>query len=326
MASRFIGPELKEYVLFFLGASEAGKSTAGNFIAGKEVFPTGLGPRPLTRQPIQHTVTFNRTVLRLIDSVGLDDYKISPDEVLRELTRALLVAAEAGGVHAFLICVNVETLFSSSVKSALEDLEKMKNFWPHAIVLFTNAGKWGDTDSERDRIFNGICKHPSCPDKIRWLMQRTRSRKVFVEYDDLYLEGRRERTVDAIVYLVKILATEEGFYTNSMIEAARQYWEEYKFAERPKIAGRIVSALGKVTVAVNQFSLICRGIKESRKRQKRYIHRPVGRGGSVCSARQLPGSALSPSSASQRNDKKEVWIIEASELHWHTAWGICQIY
>ena len=49
----------------------------------------------------------------------------------------------------FFICVNLVTVFSSNVMRALQDLEKMKDFWSQAILLFTNAEKSGETYEER---------------------------------------------------------------------------------------------------------------------------------------------------------------------------------
>jgi hypothetical protein len=45
--------------------------------------------------------------LHFIETVGFDEMRRSKMEILTELTTALLMAADTGGVHVFLICVNL---------------------------------------------------------------------------------------------------------------------------------------------------------------------------------------------------------------------------
>ena len=132
--SKGIGSKLPNYVLLLLGPPRAGKSTVGNIIAGETVFSIG-GPGPMTIQTKQHTYNDGLSHL-LIDTVGLGEERKSPDDVLVELTTAVLMSADAGGIHAFLICVDLQSLSSSQKLRELDDLEAMKNFSPYVILLF----------------------------------------------------------------------------------------------------------------------------------------------------------------------------------------------
>ena len=278
-----IGHKLQELVLLLLGPSRAGKSTAGNIIAGDKVFP--IADRLLTWQTRQYTFTHETTCLRLIDTVGLDE-KLRPiDDVLTELTTAVLMAADAGGVHAFLICSNLESLFSSFVMNELLDLQQMNNFWPHAVMLFTSAGIAGQTEGEREAALKEIITNPQCPHTLSWLVSEAQEQIVLLEYNDIDLDqgngGDRETKVDDIVTWVKVFAANHGAYTNAMIQDAKQCWEEFKFEAKEKrkqldpnypyqdLAIQIVQAIGigNVHPGCYPFSLIHHGIRELRKRR-----------------------------------------------------------
>ena len=49
------------------------------------------------------------------------------------------MAADAGGVHAFLIWVNLGSEPILDIASTLEELDAMDTIWSHAILLFMNA-------------------------------------------------------------------------------------------------------------------------------------------------------------------------------------------
>ena len=282
MASRPSRSELKEYVVLVLGSSTSGKNKAGKFIAGEESFPTRDSMSTMRRQTVQRKVNCNGAVLSMIDTVGLDDTEKSPEKVLQELTTAVLMAADAGGVHAFLLCVNLGTAISDTFVTTLQELEKMKDFWPHSILLFTNVGDPGDTDEERREKFEEILDSPNCPfpEVHRWLLEKVGYPKILLEYvyDDLYLTNEVRKTkVHAILPLIEHIGYKQGVYTNAMIDEAKQYYEEIKLdivkmktqaylGDYSNLALRIVRVIREQKRASirNLFSQIYYGIQKSR--------------------------------------------------------------
>ena len=98
--------------------------------------------------------------MHLIDTVSFNETTRSDKEVVTELTTAVLMAADAGGIHQFLICVDVKSkslpVFSIDVLNALDDLNKMRTIWTYGTLLFTHAGKCGETErAEIDEFLNG---------------------------------------------------------------------------------------------------------------------------------------------------------------------------
>ena len=294
MASRSLKPLLKpdfeEKVLLLLGPSGAGKSTAGNFIAEEEHFP--IRGSSLTEQTTLHKFEYDGTKVHLIDTVGFDEMSRSDKEVLKEFTAAVLMAADAGGIHQFLICVDANSeslpLFSSDVLSALIDLDGMRAIWPYATLLFTKAGKCGYTECQRgseiDRLITTRCSY-----KLTWLVKKLgKQRRLIIESDDLRRESAFEirfMMFRHMIELATVSVREGGVYINVMMQDAKQCWDEYKLsiekkrkhttdAHPPSYADLASEIIDNIIVPPGRerpFSQICRGIQEfQRKRQESY--------------------------------------------------------
>eukprot|EP00118_Oscarella_pearsei_P005734 m.26352 g.26352 ORF g.26352 m.26352 type:complete len:103 (+) comp29262_c0_seq1:417-725(+) len=94
----------------------------------------------------------NRTKFHIIDTVGFDDTNERPQEVIEEMLKAVTMAKN--GVDALLIVINTTARLNGSVKMALEEIQKLKNFWGHALVVFNKASIWGDTEEEVTQHFH----------------------------------------------------------------------------------------------------------------------------------------------------------------------------
>ena len=228
--SKAIESKLPDYVLLLLGPPRAGKSTVGNIIAGETVFSIE-GHGPMTLQTKQHTYNDGEYHL-LIDTVGLGEESKSQDDVLLELTTAVLMAADAGGIHAFLICVNFQSLSSIHTLTELDDLEEMKNFWPHAILVFTNSGVYSclKIAKQRQEAIHYILRDG--PPSLESLKEKVEDRIVFLESSHIifggdYDEDRLEKIWE-IMNLVKIIVNRQGVYNNSMMQEAKVCWNSYK--------------------------------------------------------------------------------------------------
>ena len=275
-------PEIEAKVLLLLGPSGAGKSTAGNFIAGEEHFP--IRGSPLTEQTMLHKFEYDGTRVHLIDTVGFDEMSKSDKEVMKELTAAVLMAADAGGVHQFLICVDVNSesqpIFNNDVLSTLIDLDQMKTIWPYTTLLFTKAGKCGDTENLRRAEIDKFIS-TRCPDTLTWLVTKLgKQKRQIIESNDLHRETASEIRLlkfRQIIASAKVTAIiERGVYINRMMSYAKKCWDKYKLAIEKKgkhmadarppsyadLASRIIDNTILPPGRATLFSQICRCIQE----------------------------------------------------------------
>ena len=252
-------------------------------MGGKELFPITSGLP--TEQTIQRKFQYQQLNLHVIETVGLDEMRRSREEVLTELTTAVLMAADAGGVNAFLICVNLgsEPMFSYDVATALEDLEAMKTIWSRAILLFMNAKVNGESVEQRTAAVNELIRSPRCPGTLRWLLDKVGELKVLFEYDDV----DHQTDVDSIMTWTEAFKLTQGIYTNPMMQEAKGHWEEYKldiqkmgknvpdkrtpYASYRELASWITENSWKVASRTRPFSQIFSGIQESRRKRQEAI-------------------------------------------------------
>ena len=109
-------PDVEEKVLLLLGPSGAGKRMAANYLACKVLFPIRDSPVDLTDETTrQHKFQYGATKVHLIDTVGFNETSRSDRKVQTELTTAVLMAADAGGIHQFLKCRR-EVVITASVQ------------------------------------------------------------------------------------------------------------------------------------------------------------------------------------------------------------------
>ena len=286
MASKAVDSEMDEYVLLLVGPSGAGKSMAVNYIVGEEVFSLGGEAIPGISRTTQHKFDYKGMSLRLIDTVGFDDPSKSPENVLAELTTAVLMAADAGGIHAVLICTKVDQPFGNKVVRFLDDLNSMTPIFDRCMLVFMNAGKCDATEDQLKEVVIQATTSALCLPQLSCLLHEVAVPRIFLEYDDfnpsIIRGGVREMKVDEIVHWVTTVVGERGVYTNKFMREAKQVWGEFKImvkegeitwleAHEPfysALAFEIVESFVVVPPECNPFCMISYGIKEFRRRRQ----------------------------------------------------------
>ena len=195
------------------------------------------------------------------------------------------MAADAGGVHVFLICINLgsDPMFSVDAANALQDLEAMETIFSHAILVFMNTKAIGESVQQRASAMYELIHSSRCPATLRCLLDNVGDRKLVLEYDDIDFQRPegivRFLTVETIMNWTKVFERTKGFYTNRMMQEAKQLWEEYKLYVQEKakyvpapnppsytgLASWIVRNGWNVASGTKPFSQIYHGIQESRR-------------------------------------------------------------
>jgi hypothetical protein len=209
----------QKQVVMLLGLEGSGKSTVGNILVGEKVFPVG------EKHETKHwTFPHNQSSVDVIDTVGLNDKELrkSPTELVKQWATAALIPAEMGGIHAFLVCINMLSLSSRFSLGILDELEGMANFWPYTTLVLTHSAWRAKARSQTEILdtFDGLAGSLFSPSYLRSLKVNVGGRIVFVEAEENVSAKRME--------IMKWVEETPGFYTNDMLIEARHLWQRYK--------------------------------------------------------------------------------------------------
>lgn len=219
----------KNRTVLVIGTTGSGKSTFANFLFKEKKFKVKRGGfSSVTTATEGHPLKLSDRELFIIDTPGFSDTARPDEEIIDELGEAVTLAKD--GAHALFICVRAGTRFGRGEQSALEQMEKLGNFWEHAVVIFTQAGEFGDTDEIQDRALTADLQSKNTPKELKWLMAKVRDRRVIVEArDDMgrgYYDKKLKHIVDAV---------ERAFgnarrvrYTNRLFTQAQKKFKEEK--------------------------------------------------------------------------------------------------
>ena len=117
-----------------IGTTGSGKSTFGNFLLGEKKFKVCTGGfSSVTTHTEAHVARLKDRQLYVVDTPGFSDTRRSDDDILQEISSAVALARD--GAHAIFICVKSGERFGKAEQHALEQMEKLGDFWKHARVV-----------------------------------------------------------------------------------------------------------------------------------------------------------------------------------------------
>ncbi|XP_057196754.1 GTPase IMAP family member 8 isoform X2 [Triplophysa rosa] len=160
------GYRFSEFCLVLLGYGEAGKSSAGNTVLGKQAFGSGRTSRCV----LKHGEVARQT-LSIVDTPGW--WKHLPIEDTPELHKEELVRSlslSAPGPVAFILVLRVDCSFQERERKVMEDHLKLLGspVWDHSMILFSFGDLLGD---------RGIEQHIECEGQaLQWLVDRCGNR------------------------------------------------------------------------------------------------------------------------------------------------------
>uniref|UniRef100_A0A4W5KW06 AIG1-type G domain-containing protein n=1 Tax=Hucho hucho TaxID=62062 RepID=A0A4W5KW06_9TELE len=164
----FIGDSLylSELRIVLLGSRDAGKSSAGNTILGREEFDLRTAAQCVKRQG----EVAGRQVT-VVDTPGW--WKNLPVEYTPELVKQEIVFSASlchPGPHTLFLVIRVDVSFKEEETNAAEDhLELLsETVWSHTIVLFTHGDCLGDTTIEQHIQREGKA--------LQWLVEKCGNR------------------------------------------------------------------------------------------------------------------------------------------------------
>ncbi|XP_052397284.1 interferon-induced very large GTPase 1-like [Carassius gibelio] len=132
---RKISNELR---IVLLGKTGVGKSATGNTILGSEVFKEEMSQELVTTECQREMSEINGRHITVIDTPGLFDTKLSPEEIQREITECLSMILP--GPHVFLLLIQVGR-FTQEEENTVKRIQQTfgENSLKYTMVLFTRG-------------------------------------------------------------------------------------------------------------------------------------------------------------------------------------------
>ena len=210
------------------GITGAGKSSACNFLLGKNIFEVGLVGKAVTSQSRSYTTVLNGRKVEIIDSSSFREGGVTDEQNIKELCNTIFLARN--GVHAIVLVVNVSQKFASLQVALLKQLELLGELWPFMFIIFSATKHYGDTDEEQRKKINEAYDYKDPEEKtenlFKKLLDKVEKRFMLLECTETNQDYRALKLTEFFKMVDNIYHTNERLYSNELFKKAIELYEE----------------------------------------------------------------------------------------------------
>ena len=217
------------------GITGEGKSSACNFLLGKELIKVSLSSMAVISKTDSPSKVLQGREIKIIDTPGFCEDSEDDETNIKELGKAVVLAKT--GVHAIALVINVQPVshrFTSSQVALLKELELLDNLWSFMFIIFSAAKSYGATDEEQRKRIKTIYDSPKCPEDFKKLLDRVEKRFMMLESTETNQDYRDAKLKEFLNMVDGIYHTNKRLYSNELFEQAIKMYQEVKDKEKNK--------------------------------------------------------------------------------------------